>query len=390
MSGYWLLLSSALCLTMYDCGPSSRFAPRKPDATKGTVTGTVFCTDTGKPARFAAVTLLLDPSGPKESTSSELETTETDLDGRFKIEAVAPGRYFAFATLEGYLDPEYGLEFEALGRDADGSEKMSDVVDQWKEHMVEISVRAQQATDVSIEIERGAEIAGRVSYDDGPPAIGIRFAFYRHNAKSGWSLVGPLREGSFTLQETSDSHGRFAIPNLPAGEYIVCAVIPGDAQASSPQICLGNVFRKRDARSISVGAGDAVNGADILIPLRAIHSIAGSLVQVATDQPPIQAKLSLLYSDDREVAMSTPAFSDGTFLFPFVPEGTYILQVSDANYTEPPAPAGSTESGASPPAKVHQFANREVAVTVDGDVKDLAVGMVETTPQKPAAHQVRE
>lgn len=82
MSGYWLLLSSALCLTMYDCGPSSRFAPRKPDATKGTVTGTVFCTDTGKPARFATVILLPDPSSPKGSSSSGGEdTNETDLDG---------------------------------------------------------------------------------------------------------------------------------------------------------------------------------------------------------------------------------------------------------------------------------------------------------------------
>ncbi len=390
MSGYWLLLCSSLCLSLYDCGPSSRFEPRKPDPAKGTVTGTVLCTDTGKPARFAVVTLLPDPSGQKDNSGSGQETAETDLDGRFKIEAVAPGQYFALATLEGYLDPAYGLDFEALGRDDQGNEKMSDVVDQWREHMVEISVRAQQTSDFSIELERGAEISGRVAYDDGTPAIGIRFAFYRRNAKSGWSNVGSVRSRDFALPEMSDLHGRFTIHNLPAGEYVVCAVIPGDSQESSPQICLGNVFRKRDARSISVGAGDAVNGTEILIPLKAIHSIAGSLVQVATDQPPIQAKLSLLYSDDREVAMSTPAFSDGTFLFPFVPEGTYILQVTDGNYTEPSPPAGSTESSVSPPSKVHQFANRELAVTVDGDVKDLAVGMVETTPQKPVSHQVPE
>ena len=50
--------------------------------TKGTVTGTVFCTDTGKPARFATVILLPDPSSPKGSSSSGGEdTNETDLDG---------------------------------------------------------------------------------------------------------------------------------------------------------------------------------------------------------------------------------------------------------------------------------------------------------------------
>lgn len=335
------------------------------------------------------VIIVPDPSGPKDGTSSREDTNETDLDGRFKIEAVPPGQYFAFATLEGYLDPEYGLDFGALGRDANGDEKMSDIIDQWKEHMVEISVHAQQTTDVSIEIERGAEIAGRVTYDDGPPAIGIRFAIHRRNAKGGWSIVGALGEGSFALHETSDSHGRFVIPNLPAGEYIPCAVIPGDTQVSSPQICLGNVFRKRDARSISVGAGDVVNGADIQIPLRAIHSIAGSLVQIATDQPPIQAKLLLLYSDDREVAMSTSSFYDGTFLFPFVPEGSYILQVTDGKSTEP-APAPSTENSASPPAKEHEFAKRELAVTVDRDVRDFNVGMVEILAQQPVKRQVPE
>jgi hypothetical protein len=382
MSGRWFWLCSTACLFIYDCGNTSRFAPRKPDPTKGTVTGTVICTDTGKPARFAMVTLLPDPRAPKTDPAPSEETTETGLDGKFKIEAVTPGEYFAFATLAGYLDPEYGIDFDRMDAQKDESTLNREVVDQWKEHMVEIGVSVQQTTDFSIQIERGAEIAGTVTYDDGSPAIGIRFAFYRRNEKGGWSGVGLTSPGGFALPETSDSRGHFEVTNLAAGEYTACSVVPGDSQESSPQMCLGNVFRKRDARTISVSAGEAANGADMVIPLKAIHSISGSLNTVTASAPPVQAKLRLLYADDREAAMSTGTFSDGSFLFPFVPEGNFILQVTDASYTEPAPETGSAESAGKAAPKVHSLANREVSVPVEGDVSDLAIQLVETPLNK--------
>lgn len=382
MSGRWFWLCSAACLFIHDCGSTSRFAPRKPDPTKGTVTGTVTCTDTGKPARFALVTLIPDPRAPKTDPSPSMETTETDLDGKFKIEAVAPGEYFAFAALSGYLDPEYGVDFERVDALKDESAQNGELIDQWKVHMVEVSVSPQHTSAFSIQIERGAEISGTVSYDDGSPAIGIRFAFYRRNERGGWSGVGSPTQGGFSLAERSDSRGHFEVTNLLAGEYTACSVVPGDSQEESPQICLGNVFRKRDARTISVSAGEAVNGADMVIPLKTIHSIAGSLNTVAASTPPVQAKLRLLYADDREVAMSTTTFSDGSYLFPFVPEGNFILQVTDASYTVPTPETGSPESTGKPAAKVHALVDRELSVTVEGDVTDLAIGLVEAPPNK--------
>src|SRR5881628_2075118 len=101
MSGRWFWLCSSVCLMMYDCGPNSRFSPVKPDPTKGTVTGTVICADTGKPARFATVELLPAPGSPTGEGAPGEEGSETDLDGKFKIEGVHPGEYFAYATLNG-------------------------------------------------------------------------------------------------------------------------------------------------------------------------------------------------------------------------------------------------------------------------------------------------
>jgi hypothetical protein len=146
-------------------------------------------------------------------------------------------------------------------------------------------------------------------------------------------------------------------------------------------VCLGNVFRKRDGRTVSVGAGEAVSGADIVIPLTAIHSVAGSIVQAITSQPPNKARVHLLYGDNREEAMAVDMYSDGSFLFPFVPLGSYILSVTDASYSEAATTSGSTST----PAKEHALAKREMMITVDGVVKDIIVPLVEAPPVKAAA-----
>ena len=383
MSGrFWFC--SALCLMLYECGPSSRFAPRKADPTKGTVTGTVICADTGKPARFATIQLLPSPNATSGDNGPSEEIAVTDLDGKFKIEAVAPGDYFASATLEGYLNPLYGVDFDRMDPD-DDKKANADLIEQWKEHMVPVSVAARSTTDFSIEIERGAEVTGTVAYDDGSPAIGMRFALYRKNGKGGWSGVGPPSSKDFSLEARSDTRGRFAVTNLPPGEFAICAMIPGDNQPGSPQVCLGNVFRKRDARTLTVSAGDSVSGADIVIPLHAIHAVAGSLQQAINNKPANKARLHLLYPDDREEAMAVEMFDDGSFLFPFVAQGSYILKVTDASWTETiatQAADGSTNNV----NKDHPLADREMMVMVDGDVRDIKVPLVETPPRPPAAH----
>jgi hypothetical protein len=129
--------------------------------------------------------------------------------------------------------------------------------------------------------------------------------------------------------------------------------------------------------------GDAVNGCDIAIPLKAIHSVAGSVVQAITSQPPSKATLRLLYADDREEAIAVDMFSDGSFLFPFVPLGSYVLKVTDASYGETPATSESSEnSGNATQAKVHKLADREMMITVDGDVNDIKVPLVEAPANK--------
>ncbi len=45
---FWFCAVGCACITLSGC-PEGDNTPRKPDPTKGTVTGLVLCTDTGKP-----------------------------------------------------------------------------------------------------------------------------------------------------------------------------------------------------------------------------------------------------------------------------------------------------------------------------------------------------
>jgi hypothetical protein len=138
----WLPVLCVVCLGLSGCG--GRHRPKKPDPTKGTVTGVVICDDTGKPARFATVTLTAAISKDDKSGDNgplpAIESADTDLDGRFRMEAVEPGRYYAFATLEGYLDPARGIDFAKLEGMANDHDRSLEAIHEWRDQMVEVRV----------------------------------------------------------------------------------------------------------------------------------------------------------------------------------------------------------------------------------------------------------
>ena len=384
----WIL--SLACLLLAGCDNR----PKKPDATKGAVAGIVLCADTGKPARFATVTLSAAPKanakadaiGDQNSPLPATETGITDLNGRFRIEAVEPGRYYAFATQEGYLDPLNGLDFarlDALGTD---KERNLDAIDQWKGHLVELTASVHRITEVSLQIERAAEIGGAVTFDDGSPAIGMHFQLFRKSGKSGLTEVGlPLFDG-WSTRAVSDSHGHFSVTNLPAGEYAVCALMPSESQDAAPRVCLGNTFRKKDAATVKVQAGETANGADIVIPLSGLHTVAGTVTALADGHALGRGTVRLLYADDREKARETSLLDDGSFSLQYVVEGKYILQVSGAQDAEQKAAEPGADNSQAAAAKVPtaaSYADKEIPLAVLNDMDDIQIPLAAPPPDKP-------
>lgn len=380
---HWLPVLCVVCACLSSCG--GRHPPKKPDPTKGTVTGIVICEDTGKPARFATVTLTAAPAKDAKDNDTgplpALEEADTDLDGRFRMEAVEPGRYYAFATLEGYLDPERGMDFAKLEGLTDDRERGLEAIREWKQQMVEVTVGAHRASEVTVRVTRAAEIAGLVTYEDGSPAIGMHFQLLRKTGTNStgtesWTGVGLALFSDWKIPATSDGHGRYSITNLPAGEYKVCALLPADDEDSAPRVCLGNTFRSKNASTVKVQAGEIATGTDIVIPLTGLRQVVGTVTAVSDGHPLARAKVQLLYADDREVARKASLLEDGSFAFGFVPDSKYILQVSDA------ADAAPNGDGQQKHIPAQTYLDKEMTLVIAADMDDVNLALAATPLDK--------
>jgi hypothetical protein len=370
---HWLYVVPVLCCVFVGC---NKHQAKKPDPTKAAVTGIVLCADTGKPARFATVTLSAAPQKDEKLEQGAplpaTESTVTDLEGRFRLEAVEPGRYYAFATLEGYLDPMTGLDFARIDALKSDREQNLDAIAQWKDHLVEVTARAHRTSEVSLQIERAAEISGSVAFDDGSPAIGMHFQAFRRKEKGAWTEVGLPLFRDWSLPAVSDSHGHFALTNIPGGEYTVCALLPSDKQDAAGRVCLGNVFRRKDAATVKVHPGEALPGVDITIPLNGLRTVAGTVSALSDGHALGQGTADLLFADDREKAREVTIQPDGSFAFDYVPEGKYILRVSGARDAEPPDPGPPQPDPAARPSPL-VYADKEIPLTVLDNLDDVHV-----------------
>lgn len=377
-----------VCLCLAACDKHARKAP---DPTKGAVTGIVLCADTGKPARFAIVALTAAPRSDEKGDPGDplpaAEITATDLDGRFRLEAVPPGHYYAFATLEGYLDPRNGLDPDRIRSLSTGAEQRTYSIEQWKNQLTEVTVAVHRVSEVSIQIERAAEISGTVTYDDGSPAIGMHFLLTRKTENNGWANVGLPLLDSWSMHAVSDGHGHYSLTNLTAGEYAVCTLMPADSEEEAPTFCLGGTFRKKDAATVKIKAGEIATGTDIEIPLSGLHTVAGTVTAIADGHAVGRGRVRLLYADNRDPARETSLIDDGSFSFEYVPEGSYILQVSQASDAEPENSGAGEGDNTTPPPKTstpRHYTDKEIPLAVAGEVNDANLTLATAQPDKPA------
>jgi len=369
----------ALCLAACHSGSP----PKKPDPTKGSVSGIVLCADTGKPARFAAVSLLPVPAkdarpGDSAALSAE-ESGQTSLDGSFHLEAVEPGQYYAFASQEGYFNPERAIDVDRVNAKTTDQDQALELLDQWRDQLVLVTVRAHHATALNLTIHRAAEVNGAVTFDDGSPAIGMHFRVLRKSATKAWSAVGLSLFGDWAISAVSDSHGRYSLTGLPAGEYIVCALMPVETESAAPQICLGNTLRRKNATTVKVADGDIAEGQDMVIPLTGLHNLSGKVDAAIDGHPPTQATIHLLYADDREEARKTAMLKDGSFSFPYVAAEKYILQVTDAE--DKPEADAPDQPAKSPAAR--RYAVKEFPIMVQDDIDDIDLPLTLALPETP-------
>ena len=282
------IAASFTCSAQEPPAPTDTSQAPEPQEPQGSVTGTVYCSDTNMPARLAAV-VLIPASG--EAADSKL-TAATDLEGHFSIGKVPDGRYFVVANYAGYLNPlgtSNQVNLDAMDAEARRN---------FEARLTSVTVSSKVPTPVSLRLERAAEIDGTVQYDDGSPAIGLQVS-----AKSRSELNSPtdtephvaaLDVSSENLSRSTDDHGRFRIVGFAPGEYFINVSVPtlssevagghtladfvASTQGGALTVYLGGGLRASKAKPIKVGSGEAFTDGNITIPLSTLHTIPGNVI----------------------------------------------------------------------------------------------------------------
>ena len=393
--------------------------PAAPTA-NGTVTGRVFCEDTGQPGRFATVQLvsdhptanpIFDPAtlgkNPDfEKTLAKALTsvmkgnnlsTVTGIDGSFSLEKVPPGTYYVLAQLAGYQSPLRQFSQMELVK-ADGA-----ALEAVESASPKIVVQPGQPAHADVQLERGASISGTIHYDDGSPAPAVTPVLMVQGKDGKWK---ELSGSNGVLPVSTDDRGHYRIYGIAAGKYAVKAALPtmqamtglgasvsmhmnmGDALI----VYSGGAMREKDLKPIEVGAGAEVDGVDVIFPLDNLHTVAGTVV-AKFDGHAVDTGTVLLQDPDTKAMLRTMTInSDGTFRFNYVPEGQYLLKITGASDTDS---AGNSDSGNDLLRMMHSkvlksYGDAEQPVTVKNDAAGLVLQVPDqaatpTTVPKPPA-----
>lgn len=383
-----MILGAALACAAQDAPPQAATAP---GISTGTIGGTVYCADTDLPARLAAVDLV---QTAKYGYAME-DTTTTDLDGRFAFNRVQEGDYYVVAVLPGYENLMSVMTKSYLDAMAADDRKMLLAV------VPSVTVSANQPAQISIRLERGAEIDGTATFDDGSPAIGLHVSIALKTGDDSDSGTAeaesepPIYSGAGPT--TTDDRGRFKILGVLPGEYVVSVSVPVrwalntaanplveamQSSIGSMDVFVGGGQRVSKAATIKVTTGGASKDADITIPLSRLHTIRGQVLLKSTNQPPAAATVRLLYADTREPARSMVA-PNGEFEFHYVPEDSFILRAIAS-----PAPFAGDDSGSAPPMGRYSLQSAgdgsadgaELPLAVTSDMDGVSISVPDPAP----------
>ena len=389
----------------------------------GRVTGRVFCHDTGEPARFAGVQLLAEKPA-KQATpdlaalgknadfgklmASALSTalkgsnlsTVTGLDGTFSLEKVPAGTYYVIPQFAGYLSPASGYSQKERMKPDDA---MLAAVESTAQKIV---VGPDQAVNVTVELERGATLSGRVTYDDGSPAAGVATVLMVRQKDGKWKELGSVG----VIPAATDDVGRFRFSGILPGQYAVRATLPvaqaligiGPGALSMHMntgdmltVYSGGAMREKDVKPIELTAGAQRDDVEVIFPLNGLHTVSGSVV-AKSDNHSLNAGIVELEDPDTKAQVRMAVIGqDGTFQFNYLPDGTYVLKVSGADMKagNGDAAGGGGDfmrliNGALSGGKgVKEYESVQQTLIVKSDIVGLSMQLPDEAPKKEAKGQ---
>ncbi|WP_263367703.1 carboxypeptidase-like regulatory domain-containing protein [Edaphobacter bradus] len=377
----------------------------------GSVTGRVTC-ENNVPARLASVTLLPITDAPDSRTPTQsdgrsqqlmLTPVDTGLDGSFTMPRVTPGYYYVVVEYPGYISPTAQLTSDDLAHPSLEMQKFIASV------LPTVAVDPNRISNIDIQLRRGASISGFIRYDDGSPAPGLNIRVRRKDSSGKWVGVR-IQSVAGKNRPASDDQGRYRIVGLPAGEYILetslevsenyithlfdSATSSGGSSSGSTKfgirIYSGGETRQRNATHIKLNDGEDDSNEDIVIPISKLHSVTGGIVQARTGRVVNAGTAVLLYPDDNSEAASAKVDKDdSTFRFDFVPEGNYILKVTNARDVSreeiPNGPPGTFPPTHTKETTIKTYGPQQQPIVIAGDMTGVAIAVPDEAATSKAA-----
>jgi hypothetical protein len=351
----------------------------------GTVNGHVTLSDSNAPARFALVSLQpidVKPEPayvPGKTPALSVRVYQTDLDGGYSIPRVRPGAYYIVVNRLGYLSPIAQFSIAQLQHPiaAEALEIESTVP--------KITVMANAVTTKDIRLLRGAAISGTVRFDDGTALPRVRLELRHKDAAGQWVSVPDA-------WSATDSDGHYRVSGLFACDYLLSVSLDVDDRRQSSSLGgsiasgsttlynlryygLGDVLRARDATPVTLVDAQEVTGQDITIPVSKLHSLSGTVVDSRTGQGVNDGRVLLLNADDGSTLSSINIDAQSrSFRFPFVPEGSYILRITNAREVVFEPSSADSVLGAPPKQNVLRTYNAaEMPLVLHGETSGIAL-----------------
>jgi uncharacterized protein (DUF2141 family) len=240
----------------------------------------------------------------------------TDADGRFVLQNVAAGNYRVSASKLGFVAVEYGQR---------APHELGDV----------IAIRdGQQIANVDIALPKHSAVVGHVYDESGDPvegaAVRISQVMFVEGRRQLVTVQGP--RGRVT-----NDQGRFRIYGLEPGNYIVSALVGqvdlsvqgmADLPGYAPTYYPGTPIPS-NAQLVTVGLASDVTDVDFSLAAAPTARVSGRAIDSRGE--PITGGLTMTSSQrSGAIAMDVGAIinQDGTFIFPNVAPGEYVIQAT--------------------------------------------------------------
>ena len=333
-----------LAVSMVSVGAALPAQLPKPPAANGLIVGIVVDADTGKPVSGAIVSVSSPaPASPfPREAPAALPRILTGTDGRFVYRNLPRGNYSITVTRSGYAAGAYGRRRPA------GPSVQLDLAD------------GERTADVVLRIWKHAAISGTVVDEAGEAVVGARVRSWRRAFDGGRYAFMPASAG------VTDDRGIYRIGGLVPGDYVVGVPatqvaggeLPAEERSSaiSPTSSAPSAFVRTapvppppvdgrlwlypstwhpSARSsaqasmVTAQSGQERGGIDLQMHPVSTARVSGTVTRAEGPVSGVPVRMVPVGDETIEDAgFVTGVDGNGSFIFPAVPAGPYVLRVA--------------------------------------------------------------